>query len=64
MNQRGIVSEEDAERIERARAAKAHADANWRAVVLEVAGRSSIRATAKVAGVNPDTIVEWKKQPN
>ena len=56
------MTTEDADRIQAARAQKAAADANWRRVVLEVAERSrSVRETAKVAGISPDTITQWKK---
>jgi transposase len=61
VNPRGTVTTEDADRIQAARAQKAAADANWRTVVLDVAARSSIRETAKVAGISPDTITQWKK---
>jgi hypothetical protein len=62
VNPRGTVTTEDADLIQVARAQKAAADANWRRVVVEVAERSrSVRETAKVAGISPDTITQWKK---
>jgi hypothetical protein len=62
VNPRGIVTPEDADLIEQARAQKTAADANWRRVVLDVAARSSVRETAKTARISPDTITQWKKQ--
>jgi transposase len=64
VNPRGIVTQQDADRITAARNQKTAADANWRQVVLDVAARSSVRAAAKVAGISPDTITQWKKQAN
>jgi hypothetical protein len=61
VNPRGIVSAEDHERIRAARAARDAAEANYRAVVVDVTTRSSIRETAKSAAVSPDTIVRWKR---
>jgi hypothetical protein len=61
VNPRGTVTSEDADLIKQARAQKVAADANWRRVVLDVATRSSVRETAKVAGISPDTITQWKK---
>jgi hypothetical protein len=61
VNPRGTVTSEDADLIKQAHAEKVAADANWRRVVLDVATRSSVRETAKVAGISPDTITQWKK---
>lgn len=62
MNPKGVVTVQDAELIRHARAERALAEANWRRTVLEVAARSSIREAAKVAGISPETITQWKKQ--
>ena len=61
MNPRGIVSDEDHERIRAARAQRDQAEAAFRATVLDVTTRSSVRETAKAAHVSPDTIVRWKR---
>lgn len=61
VNPRRTVTQQDADRIAQARAAKDAAEANWRAVILDVTTRSSIRETAKEAGISPDTITQWKK---
>jgi hypothetical protein len=61
VNPRGTVTSEDADLIKQAHAEKVAADANWRRVVLDVTTRSSVRETAKVAGISPDTITQWKK---
>ena len=62
MNPKGTVTQQDADLIEAARAQRDAADENWRAVVLEVAARSSVREAAKVARISPNTIMLWKKQ--
>jgi hypothetical protein len=61
VNPRGIVSAEDAEHIRAARVARDTAEAQFRATVLDVTTRSSVRETAKAAHVSPDTIVRWKR---
>jgi hypothetical protein len=49
---------------EKARAVWEESEARWRQTVLEVAARShSVRETAKVAGISPDTITQWRKPP-
>jgi transposase len=59
---RGTVTETDIALLERARAAKDAADAEWQAVILALAERSSIREAAKAARISPDTIVRWRRQ--
>jgi hypothetical protein len=53
---------EDITRIEEARRKRDEAAAEFRAVVLDVATRASLRETAKAARVRPNTITDWKKQ--
>jgi DNA-binding MurR/RpiR family transcriptional regulator len=61
VNPRGIVSDEDRRRISAARDQAQTAEAEYRAIVVDVTTRSSIRETAKAAGVSPDTIVRWRR---
>jgi DNA-binding MurR/RpiR family transcriptional regulator len=61
VNPRGIVSDDDKRRITAARAQAETAEAEYHAIVVEVTARSSIRETAKAAGVSPDTIVRWRR---
>ena len=63
MNRRGIVSAEDHEAIRNARVHRDQAEREFRAIVLEVTTRSSVRETAKAAEVSPDTISRWKRNP-
>jgi hypothetical protein len=61
VNPRGIVSAEDHERIRAARQARDAAEQAFHRIVVDVTTRSSVRETAKSAGVSPDTIVRWKR---
>lgn len=61
MNPRGIVSAEDLEAIQTARARRDAAERDFRQTVVDVTTRSSVRETAKAAEVSPDTISRWKR---
>jgi transcriptional regulator with XRE-family HTH domain len=61
VNPRGIVSAEDHERIRAARLARDASQREFQSIVVDVTTRSSVRETAKSAGVSPDTIVRWKR---
>ena len=61
VTRRGIVSAEDQDRINRARSEMEAKEADFRRIVLEVTTRSSVRETAKAAGIGHATVERWMR---
>lgn len=61
MRPRGTVSAQDAEAIRQARMKLEAAEAEFRNVVLDVTTRSSVRETAKAAGLSSNTVQRWRQ---
>lgn len=61
VTERRPVSDEDKRRLREARAQLDAAEAAWKATVLDVESRSSVREVAAETGLSTNTVSRWKR---